>query len=219
MKKRNPNMIPMHFIQADSRALFNVNDQDKIFSHMTNDNRDKIEKYLSGKKKYDVINSQFTMHYYLNTEDSWNNFCKNINDHLSSNGYVLITTFDGEFIYDKLKDKKNISSEYININGEKEILFDIKKVYSDKRNPNLGIGFGIDLYNSLISEAGVYNREYLVFSEFLEKSFSEKCDLELIESDSFYNLFKIYRNYFSLPKNNYLNIPKKYMIVFLIIII
>ena len=32
----------------------------------------------SGNKKYSVINCQFSMHYYLSDEISWNNFLKNI---------------------------------------------------------------------------------------------------------------------------------------------
>ena len=37
----------------------------------------------------------------------------------------------------------------------------------------------------------------MFFPDFLEKSLKEKCGLELIESDSFFNLFNLYKNYFS----------------------
>src|SRR5690606_21670143 len=44
---------------------------------------------------------------------------------------------------------------------------------------------------------GTYIREYLIFPDFLEKSFKKNCGLELVESDSFFSLFNLYKNYFT----------------------
>ena len=215
LKHNIKNVPPMYFIHADARALFTVKAQENILPNMTASNKKLIGEYLSGNKKYNVINAQFTLHYYLSDPLSWDNFCKNINDHLMDNGYFLVTSFDGKLIYDRLFGKQKLSVTYTDNTGNKNIFFEIIKIYNDNDNINdndnnnnnnnnndtnnadFGTGMAIDLYNSLISNPGTYIREYLVFPDFLEKSLKEKCGLELIESDSFFNLFNLYKNYFS----------------------
>lgn len=194
LKKHNKNIPPMYFINADARGLLNVESQQNIIPKMSSFNKELMETLLSGNKKYNVINCQFTLHYYLSDEISWKNFCQNINDHIEDNGYLLITCFDGKLIYDKLKTKSKMNVSYTNESGQKSTFFEILKIYNDSEAKTTGMA--IDLYNSLISDPGVYNREYLVFPEFLESSLKENCDLELVESDSFFSLFNLYKNYF-----------------------
>ncbi|AKI79152.1 putative mRNA-capping enzyme [Acanthamoeba polyphaga mimivirus] len=200
LKKTIQNIPPMYFINADARGLFTLEAQEKILPGMPDFNKSLINKYLVG-NKYDTINCQFTIHYYLSDELSWNNFCKNINNQLKDNGYLLITSFDGNLIHNKLKGKQKLSSSYTDNRGNKNIFFEINKIYSD--TDKVGLGMAIDLYNSLISNPGTYIREYLVFPEFLEKSLKEKCGLELVESDLFYNIFNTYKNYFKKTYNEY----------------
>jgi len=47
-------------------------------------------------------------------------------------------------------------------------------------------------------------REYLVFPEFLKSSLKQKCGLELVETDSFYNLFNLYKNYFTQDQGEFI---------------
>ncbi|AEQ33424.1 mRNA cap guanine-N7 methyltransferase [Megavirus chiliensis] len=194
LKKNNNNIPPMKFINADARGLFTVEAQEKILPNMSDTNAKMITNYLSGSKQYDAINCQFNIHYYLSDKTSWKNFCKNINDHLKDNGYLLITCFDGQLIYDKLKNKQKYTASYTDNHGNKNIFFEINKVYSDQDKKPLGMA--IDLYNSLISNQGTYIREYLVFPDFLQKSLHEMCGLELVETDMFFNIFNLYKNYF-----------------------
>ncbi|BCS83173.1 putative mRNA-capping enzyme [Cotonvirus japonicus] len=202
LKKKMKNVPPMYFINADARGLFTVNAQEKILPSMPESNKILIDRFLDNNKKYDAINCQFSLHYYLSDDLSWSNFCENINNQLKDNGYFLVTSFDGKLVFDSLKNKTSLSSSYTDDKGNKNIFFEIKKMYSDK-DKNQGIGMGIDLYNSLISNPGTYNREYLVFPDFLEKSLKEKCGLELIESDSFYGIFNLYKNYFKKEYNGF----------------
>jgi len=205
IKQKNKNVPPMYFINADARGLFNVQSQQNIIPTMSDFNKQLIETHLSGNKKYDIINAQFTLHYYLSDKLSWSNFCKNINDHFRDNGYLLITTFDGRLIYDRLLGKQKMTATYTDDNGQKNTFFEIVKTYNDTDigtdigtdSSTQGIGMAINVYNSLISSPGTYITEYLVFPDFLEKSLKEKCGLELIESDSFFNLFNLYKNYFT----------------------
>lgn len=195
LKATNKNVPPMHFINADARGLFTVSAQENIIPDMTEQNKKLIHKFLSGTKKYGAVNCQFTLHYYLSDELSWSNFCSNLNNNMEDNAYVLITCFDGKLIYDTLTNKQKLTASYTDNNGNKNIFYEIVKIYNDAEKK--GIGMGIDFYNSLISDEGTYIREYLVFPDFLEKSFKEKCGLELVETDSFFNIFNLYKNYFT----------------------
>lgn len=196
-KKRNPKISPMIFINVDSKALFDVKSQERAIKNMSDTNKNLIQTHLSGKKKYEVINCQFTLHYYLSDEISWNNFCKNVNDHLSSNGYFLMTTFDGKTIVEKLNGKKKLNISYTDNSGNKNVFAEIVKLYDDESMKNImsnPYGHGIKVYNSTISDDPV--EEYIVDYDFLIKSLKEKCNLDLIESDTFFNLFHLYKGYF-----------------------
>lgn len=196
LRKRFKNIPPMYFIHADARGLFNVKSQEAIIPNLTEKNKEMIKQFLSGNKKYDIINAQFTLHYYLSDKLSWNNFCQNINDHMNDNGYLLVTTFDGDLVRSRLAKSSKYTVSYTNSDGSKNVFFDIQKAYDDadiEKNP---IGVAIDLYNSLISDPGNYIREYLVFKDFLTSSLLSKCGLELVESETFSSIFDLYKNYF-----------------------
>lgn len=201
-KMKLKNVPPMYFIHADARAKFNVKDQEAVVPNMKNSNKDMIEKYLNGSKKYNVINAQFTIHYYLADAVSWSNFCKNINDHLEDGGYLLVTGFDGNLIYDNMANKQKMTVSYTDDKGKKVKFFEILKRYANDTEKKLGVA--IELYNSLYSNPDTYIREYLVFPQFLIKSLKEKCGLSLVETDSFYNMFNLYKDYFedSLGESN-----------------
>lgn len=193
-KKTMKHVPDMHFIHADARGLFNLQAQKIIFPNMNKNNESLITTFLEN-QKFDIINNQFSLHYYLSDDISWNNYCKNINNHLNDNGYMLITTFDGENIYQKLLENQKFTISYTDSLGYKKILFEIVKLFDENKKNQLGMG--IDIYNSLISKEGTYIKEYLVFPEFLTKEFREKCDMELVETDTFTNLFELYKNYFT----------------------
>lgn len=209
LKNQNSGVPPMYFINVDSRGLFNVEVQEKIFPNMTTDNKNLIKKFLSTNNKYSCINCQFTLHYYLSDELSWKNFCQNINDNLEDNGYFLVTCFDGKLLYDRLMGKQKMTVSYTDNNGKKNIFFEINKIYNDNNKTN--IGMPIDLYNATISDydsENPYIREYLVFPDFLERSLKETCGLELVESDTFFNLFNLYKNYFTQERDQNLYISE-----------
>jgi len=195
-KKTIPNLPPMHFINANAKGLFNLKAQKNIIPTMNNINEGLINKYLSGNKKYSVINCQFSMHYYLSDEVSWSNFLQNINDHLEDGGYMMITCFDGKIIREKLKGNKSFTITQTDNNGANIPFCDIVKMYSDE-DP-IGLGLGIDVYNATVNTKGQYFTEYLVDPDFLQKEFKNKCNMQLVESDLFYNIFNLYKKYFTI---------------------
>lgn len=194
-KKTMRNVPDMKFINVDSRGLFNVSAQEAILPSMVPANKKLIETYLNGNKKYSVINCQFSMHYYISDEISWSNFMTNLKNHLEDNGYFLVTCFDGEFLYNRLKGKNKMTVTYTDPKGNKKTFFEITKMYDDAEYDGNKIGMGIDLYNSTISER--VEREYLVFADELEKNMKENCGMELVETDTFYSLFNLYKHYFT----------------------
>lgn len=199
LKKTHPRFPNMYFIHADAGALLNYEEQKKALGTMTEANKRLIERFFKEEKKetvkFDRINCQFAIHYFLGNEKMWENFTENINNTLKAGGYMLITCFDGDRVVDEIKKNKKIEATYTNEKGEKKILFEIKRQYEEKENYN-NIGNGIDVYNSLISQEGVYNREYIVTKEFLTRELKEKCDMEIIETDLFENQYKIHEEYF-----------------------
>jgi hypothetical protein len=106
-----------------------------------------------------------------------------------------ITTLDGKQIFDKLRGVQKYT-QYYEESGEKKVLFDIVKKYDE--NSKEEIGQAIDVHMAWISDDGVYQTEYLVYPEFLIKSLKEKCNMELIETGLFEDLFNENREFLEL---------------------
>ena len=101
--------------------------------------------------------------------------------------YFICTLFDGKIVSDKLKNKDRLI-EYYTVEGKKEILYDIVKKFDDKDKTEFGKT--ISIHMSWISEDGVYLDEYIVDSDFLIKSLKEKCDFDLVETNTFEQHYK-----------------------------
>lgn len=182
---------PMHFIQADARLPFKADIQANA-AKMTDENKTMITQWLQ--KKYNTVNAQFTLHYYLQDNDSWDNFCQNLNQTMADGAYLLITTFDGKLIFDKLKDKDKITITYDDRQGNRSVMCEIVKTYKAKDSKRVGLG--IDVYNALINDPGIYFKEYLVDPDFLKESLQSKCGLMQVESESFYDIYQLYADSF-----------------------
>lgn len=201
LRKTHPNFPRMFFVHADGGVLLNYNDQLKALGSMSQSNEKIMKQFFSenpsNRFKFDRLNCQFAIHYFFANDNTWNNFVQNVNMYLKPGGYMMISTFDGETIMNLLSEKDNYTSYYTNTKGEKKILFDMVKKYElNDKSQIVGPGYPIDIFNSLISQEGVYITEYLVDKRFLEKEFLEKCNMELIETDLFENQFNIHRDYF-----------------------
>jgi SAM-dependent methyltransferase len=197
------NVPPMYFINADARLPLTVEAQSKAIPRMRDVNKELLAQHLEN-KKFTGINCQFALHYFLSDQSTWDQFCANLKTHTADSGIFIATCFDGKKLYDKLKGQKSYAIEYQNKNGQIVKFFDIVKLYRDlekglekgESSKKSKLSLGIDVYNSLISLQGHYRREYLVFDDFLINELLEKCSLELVETDSFENIFKLYRDYF-----------------------
>ena len=197
-KSNKADFPPMFWINANPANILQYDEQVRIIGRMNQDNKKLIERFFSFDDKrtmFDRFNCSFAIHYLLSDDNSWNNFCENINMYLRDGGYFIFETFDGDRIKEKLKGTEKIA-EYYEENGEKKLLYEIVKKYDD--NTKEKIGLAIDVHMAWISEEGVFQTEYLVFSDFIIKSLKEKCNMELVETGLFENLFNDNRQFLEL---------------------
>ena len=188
-RKKHARYPPMYFINASATNLLEYDEQLKFLGKMNNDNKRLFNKFFSWNNNrtiFDIINCQFAIHYFLSDEISFNNFLENINKYLREGGYFIFTTFDGDLVKEKLKDKENYQ-EFYDENGEKKLLFEIKKMYNE--NSKSYYGNAIDIHMAWLFEEGVYQTEYLVNKDFMINTLSEKCNLELVETELFETMF------------------------------
>jgi SAM-dependent methyltransferase len=166
-----------------------------MINNMGNENLQLIKKTFDKKMKFDVINSQFAIHYIFEDELSVHNLLKNINNNLKKGGYILLTLFDAGRILNVLKGKQSYTSSYIDDSGNRITLFDIVKKFEDTDDINKP-GLGIDVFMSWLAEEGKYQREYIVNYDYLIKLFKDN-GIELVESEYFRNIYELHRNYFT----------------------
>ncbi len=189
IKKGKERFPPMFFIQSNAGVYLQYDEQERILGKMNQDMKNNFNKFFTWNDKktiFDRANCQFAIHYLLSNEETWNNFCANLNMYLREGAYFVFTTFDGNKIKEKLTNTDRYT-EYYDEGGEKKILFDIVKKYDDKTtNP---LGNALDVHMGWLFDEGVYQTEYLVYPEFIIKSLKEKCAMELVETYEFENLF------------------------------
>ena len=191
LKNTKPNVPPMYFIQGDAGLLFKYENQIKVTGTLNNENKELMNKYLNFENPkiiFDRMDCQFAVHYLLKSQQTWNNFLENTNKFLREGGYFVFTTFDGDIINNKLKEHGGRYTQYYEENGEKKILFDIVQKYDDKATDR-GPGNTIDVYMAWIFDEGVYMPEYLVYKDFLINSFKENCDMDMIETGLFEDMY------------------------------
>lgn len=192
-RKKYPAFPRMNIVCADFTVPLDPESQLNVILDKTPSNKALLEKSFpkTGMIQFDRINAQFSFHYFLANEKSWETTCANINKCLKPGGIMVITTFDAQRVLELFK-KDPKYTIYYTVNGEKKILMEIIKKFSDDKK--IGVGMAIDVYNGLISNEEVYNTEYLVDKTFLVNELKEKCDMELVDTDMFDHQYEIHRD-------------------------
>ena len=188
-KKKQRNYPPMHFIHSTPTNLLTYDEQLKKIGKMSPKMKQEFDKFFP-KYKFDRIHCGFAIHYYFDTEESWNNVCININNHLRDGGYFMFETFDNTLLKEKFKENDKYSL-YLTINGEKTLITELVKKYDEKNKSPFGNA--IDNYMSWISTE--YLTEYIVDKDFIISSLKEQCNLELVETGLFKDLYKMGEKY------------------------
>ena len=159
------------------------------------------------------------IHFVLKNELTWNNFCSNINNYMADEGYLLITTFDGDKLHKMFKKNDGNIKELYNEEGNKKTFFEFKSSYNYSSDNIDKIGLSYNAYVSMLKEDDNFDTEYLVTEKFLVNSLKEKCDMYLVEADSFHTIYEQQSNFFeniapkeenSKSKNYFMKVSEYY---------
>ena len=115
------------------------------------------------KHKFDMISSQFSLHYYFKDKETLHGFCKNLDYLCSSGGYFIGTCYDGRKVFDTFEESGKNTIEMIDRFGS--LVYQIKKNYSiqdftyTQENEQDMLGQEIEVFMSSIGQPIT---EYLV---------------------------------------------------------
>lgn len=214
-KKMNVISFPMKFFVADGGALLNVKDQEKAIGNIDEGNTNIIRQYFDNPnpKLYGVVSCQFVVHYFFKNDQTLNNFIQNIKTFTKPSAYLIFTTFDANLV-DKDLQKGPITSHITTPEGDKKIIFDVKKRYEGELQ-NI-TGQAIDVHLPSFDE-DKYVVEYLVPPQlFIDKM--KDNGFTLIDTDMFWNVFNKHKNFFQYVqeeekvamKNYYMKVKEYY---------
>lgn len=200
LKKTHPNFPRMFFINANPGILLDINNQEKSSEIiMTPKNKELFLNFFpknpDNHTQFDRIVCINAVHKFLSDDIVWQNFLSNVNMHLKPEGIMIIIDYDADKIIDLLKDKKQHTTYYTNKTGEQNVMFEIIKQYDSVENI-IKPGVSVDIYNALEQQEGSYENHYLVQKNFLQQEFLDKCNMNLIDSDTFGNQFDIHKSFF-----------------------
>jgi hypothetical protein len=146
-----------------------------------------MKESLPQKYMFDVVSSQFVIHYFFEKELSLRSYLQNVTDNLKIGGHFVGSTFDGKKIYNLLKRKKFVEGKI-----ENETIWKISKQYDKKKftdgRPNWGMT--IDVF---VDSIGISHKEYMVSFKYLEK-IAKEYGLELQKIIPFSDMWKEGKN-------------------------
>ena len=137
---------------------------------------------------FDILNCQLAMHFLLKNETTWNNFCNNINKFIADDGFLLISTFDGDMIHEQFNKREGVITENYTDNGENKKFFEFSRNYDKDIKDIKRLGLPYSAFVTLLKDDETkYDTEYIVSKDFIIEEFKNKCNLELIETSLFYD--------------------------------
>ena len=174
--KPKPNV---YYVWADSSKLIFPKQE----AGMDDMNKLRLAEYIPKKESFDVVSSQFSLHYFFESKKKLENLLQNVSDNLKKGGYYIGTCFDGKRVFEALGSERKIEGML----GD-DVIWSITKRYRIKKfvesKPHLGVK--IDVY---VASIGSSHIEYLVNFKYLEKM-ALKYKLKLVKIEPFGELYK-----------------------------
>tara|TARA_R110002074_G_scaffold15893_5_gene53797 strand:+ start:346 stop:3840 length:3495 start_codon:yes stop_codon:yes gene_type:complete len=133
--------------------------------------------------KFDIVSSQFSLHYYFKSEETFAGFLSNLNDNCKTGSYFIGTCYDGQRLFDLLKplDKLEYRDDANNL------IYSIDKKYTITNLDDNLFGNEIDVFMESI---GRKYTEYLVnFDRFIEIMKENDFVLEAPSIEKEYDIF------------------------------
>lgn len=175
----------MYFLVGDVTKTINDTSafSDSTFKELYNKLWNPNEEYKThfNKNKFDVISAMFSLHYFLKNKPSMDNFIQNIDTNLKKGGFFIGACFDGNRIFEILKDIPFGSSVDEYKSGK--LIWKIIKNYKDDtfESDDSSIGLSIKV---LIYSIGQIIEEYLVNFDYLIERFKMHNIQVLTEKDA-----------------------------------
>ncbi len=192
--KKYPDFTKATFIHADATVPLDADSQEKKITTMSPENRKQIEKFFAKDRKYDIINSQFAIHYLFDSTQSIDNLANTVKNFLKMDGYLICTLFDPKQVLNLLNGKQSFTSWYTDDEGQRAKFFEIVKKFEGDAGDTPGNA--IDVHMGWVSQEGKYITEYLVTPKLLIKTM-EKAGCVLVDTDLFVNTYNINKEWFT----------------------
>lgn len=190
-KTKFPGFTKFTFVQADARLPLISSVQEKSLTDMSFANKSTMDSiFMKTKKQFDVINIQFALHYFYDTEESVRNFINTVKTHLKKDGFLLCTLFDGNVITKLLGDKDTFTSYYTNDEGQRGKFFEIVKKFEGQTKDTYGQM--IDVHMDWITDG--YFTETLLTPKYLIKTMKD-AGCVLVDTDLFANQYTLTKDW------------------------
>lgn len=196
-RRKYPNFFPVQIINSTFTLPLDYDKQEMYIVDKSPDNKERFIKYLSN-FKYDIVSCMFSFHYFLENEQSWNNTCDNINRLLKDDGYLIITCLDAHRIEKVLKENNGKYDQYLTINNEKIPFHSIHKMFDEYQKI---YKYGNKINIKISTFMNDYISEYLVDDNFIIPELNKKCNLQLIETDYYENIYDNMKDYILTVKD------------------
>ena len=120
--------------------------------------------YGKGESGFQISSCQFAMHYFFENEQSVHQFLRNVAECTKVNGRFIGTCYDGQTVFNLLKNKKK--EESMSIFKDDYKMFELTKMYDQTGFPDdeASLGYAINVYQESINKSF---REYLVNFDYL----------------------------------------------------
>jgi hypothetical protein len=108
---------------------------------------------------FNITSCQFAMHYFFKNKETFHQLLRNLAECTKINGYFIGTCYDGQTVFNLLKNVKNEDGVTIMKEGRK--IYEIIKMYDQTGFPDedMSLGYAINVFQESINQ---YFREYLV---------------------------------------------------------
>jgi hypothetical protein len=122
--------------------------------------------YGIGEDGFNVSSCQFALHYFFESERTMHAFLRNVAECTKVNGYFIGTCYDGQTVFNLLKNKEK--EQGMTIMRDEQKMFEITKQYDYTGFPEdeYSLGYAVDVYQESINKVF---REYLVNFKYLER--------------------------------------------------
>lgn len=158
--KTPPTGIPTKASEI-SKAIFGNGTKDKDIL-----GKGVYDLYGYGEEGFHISSCQFALHYFFKDNNTVHNFLRNVSECTKLNGYFIGTCYDGQSIFNLLKDKEKGESFVLNNTSSGAKIVEITKDYNQEGfHPDItSIGYRILVFQETINKQFA---EYLVNFEYL----------------------------------------------------